>query len=267
VTTPIPIPDGPPADFTSILCGPWAQPSDIPETYRGNLSDGQWRTLILYASEILYHLSGRRWLGIGCEETTTFASTPAAIGTGSWPYAADWSCGCWIPGGAWFGWGYGVMWAGEHPRPAALKLDSSTTEVTSVSTAAGVLDPAAYRLSSSGYLERIDGGTWPVCGENGPTIVAAARGIAPPLGGVMACIQFVIELYKQWANDPTCAIPNRATSVSRQGITVTLDTSAFLDKGRTGIRGVDTWLLAENPKGRRRGGSVWSPDLPAGRRG
>jgi hypothetical protein len=271
MTDPVPVPDGPPANTTAMLCGPWAQPSDIPETYRALLSDNQWRVLIMYASEVLYLLSGSRWLGVGCEATATFVSRPAAIGTGTWPFESDYSCGCWssgiLAGETWYGWGYLVGYAGPHPAPVALKLDGSATAITAVTEGVTTLDPALYRLSRSGWIERTDGLNWSLCGGRGPTVVSYSRGVAPPLGGVMSVIQFAIELYKQWAGDKSCAIPIRATQVTRQGISITIDPTAWLDKRRTGIPPIDGWLAAVNPKGRTRGGSVWSPDIPTGTRG
>lgn len=272
MTNPLPIPDGPPANTTDILCGPWAQPSDIPERWRASISDDQWRVLILYASEVLYLLSGSRWLGIGCEETKTFASRPIAIGAGTWPFESEFSCGCWSNGilageAWWYGWGFAVGYSGSHPQVVALKLDPNATTITSVTVGGDTLDSTLYRLSGSGWVQRTDGRPWSLCGEEGPTAVTYSRGISPPLSGVMACIQLAIEFYKQWANDPSCAIPLKATNVTRQGISITSDPTTWLDKRRTGVPPVDGWLAAVNPKGRQRGGSVWSPDLPTGTRG
>lgn len=266
----LPIPDVPPASATTVLCSPWAQPSDVPESVRSQATNGQWAQVLLYASEVLYQLSGCRWRGVGCADSVVVRSRPAAIGSGVWPMVSYGVCGCWVYDGAgsawsWSSWGYAPGCREfAHPRPGSVMVDPDATAIIAVTDAGGVVDPAGYRLSESGWVQRVDGAGWAVCGPDGPTTIEYLLGVAPPVSGVMACVRFAVELFKAWSKDPSCAIPERATATTRQGVSMTFDPDTYLSKRRTGVASVDQWLVTVNPKGRARGGSVWSPDLPTG---
>jgi len=279
VTTPLPIPDVPPAQASEILCGPWASPSDVPETFRGRASTNQWLTILLMASELLYQLTGHRWRGSGCTATAEIRSHPYGAGSGTWPFQDIGACGCWLqaPGLSYAtnyadAWLFNAAWRGAHPRPLAVDLDVSATAITSVTLGDGtLLDPAAYRLTPAGWLERVDGLGWSGCGEEGPTTVVYERGVNPPVGGITACVQLAMELVKSWCGDQGCAIPPNASTIQRQGITITLDVSKFLQEHRTGIPAVDLWIESVNPRRKngtrpQRQAAVWSPDLPTATR-
>lgn len=274
MTTPLPIPDVPPAQASAVLCGPWATPADVPEKWRQRASDDQWVTILRMAAEILFSMTGEQWRGTGCEQRMELRSRPHA-GDGVWP--SPWVCGCWSVmwqanytsvASAWLS---RPGWAGIHPHPVAVQLDADATAVTEVTLADGtVLDPTAYRLSGAGWLERIDGKHWSVCGPTGPTTITYSRGMPPPLGGIIACVNFAIEMVKSWSGE-ACAIPQTATQVTRQGLSVQIDPTAFLKDHRTGVIMVDQWIESVNPllKGggrRRREAQIWSPDLPTGTR-
>lgn len=76
----------------------------------------------------------------------------------------------------------------------------------------------------------------------------------------------VLKLAKEFALDATdgrSTLPERITSITRQGITWTvLDPADFLDKGRTGVIFVDTWLMALNPMRTRQKARVIDPRSP-----
>jgi hypothetical protein len=280
VTSPsLPIPDVPPAQASIILCGPWASPSDIPEHWRGRASDNQWLVILGLASEVLYSLTGHQWRGVGCSDRLVMRSRPPSIGSGSWPFLDAYACGCWaIAPGYGFAttyadaWMFNTAWRGLHPSPMAIELDADAMAITRVERSnADDLDPTAYRLSKSGWAERVDGQGWQLCGADGYTTIHYDKGQAPPAGGVVAAVNLAIEFVKSWCGDAGCALPQNATQVTRQGISITMDTSAFLKESRTGVPIVDMWIETVNPRrksGSRpiRQGSVWSPDLPAGTR-
>lgn len=276
---PLPIPDVPPAQASAILCGPWASPSDVPETYRGRASTNQWLVLLAMAGELLYQLSGHRWLGTGCEATAEIRSRPTALGAGQWPFQDIGSCGCWRlqPGYGYAqaytdAWLSDRFWRGAHPAPVAVLLDPQASSVTSVTTSDGVLvAPEAYELTEAGWLQRLDGKGWSGCGTAGPTVIEYAKGRTPPVGAIAACVQLAIEFLRSMCGDQGCAIPQNATQITRQGVTISMDFSSFLKEMRTGVPMVDLWLNSVNPadkNGRRRArqASVWSPDLPTATR-
>jgi hypothetical protein len=76
-----------------------------------------------------------------------------------------------------------------------------------------------------------------------------------------------LEFAKLWAGDDSCALPQRVTSVSRQGVSYTiLDNQEFIAELRTGLYAVDLFLKVANPDNARRRSKVFSPDQPRARR-
>lgn len=62
-----------------------------------------------------------------------------------------------------------------------------------------------------------------------------------------------------------CVLPERVTSVSRQGMSWTLlDPQDFFEKGRTGIYEVDLLISTINPSRAKRRARVFSPESPPG---
>jgi hypothetical protein len=117
-------------------------------------------------------------------------------------------------------------------------------------------------ITRPGWLGRTDGLGWAVCGDT--TTVTYEHGRPPPAGGVQAVILLGVELALGATGNPSCALPVRWQSITREGMTITaLDGREFLDSGLTGLTPVDLWLRSVNPQGRTRRGIVWSPDLPA----
>jgi hypothetical protein len=76
-----------------------------------------------------------------------------------------------------------------------------------------------------------------------------------------------MEFAKLWAGDEDCALPQRVTSISRQGVSYTLlDSQDFIDDVRTGLYAVDLFLKTVNPDKARAKSRVFSPDVPRARR-
>jgi hypothetical protein len=75
------------------------------------------------------------------------------------------------------------------------------------------------------------------------------------------------ELVKLYEGDDTCALPQRVTSVNRQGVSYTvLDNQDFIDELKTGLYAVDLFLKTANPDKARARSRVFSPDTPRARR-
>jgi hypothetical protein len=255
------------APFSQVLCSSWALVADLSTEQRAalvSLTDNQVNTYLLRASEILWALSGRRWYGQGCTETATLRSHPPQPGQGTWPYHRMWgACACW---------GSGVVldgrlfpgfadYRGEHiASPMAVKLPRSrVNSIVSVTIDGNPF--AAYRMLQSGWVERTDGQGWRMCDDS--TVIVYTYGEAPPAGGRDAAIALGVELAKAAIGDKTCRLPQRVTSVTRQGLSFSqIDPFTFLDKGRTGLLVVDMWLASVNPEARPQAAGVWSPDIP-----
>lgn len=248
-----------------VLCSSWATSEDVPTTVRAtvSLTDAELDVQLLKASELLWALSGRRWLGAGCEEQATLRSVKPQPGLGTWPYHSTWGvCPCW----SWGIWDAGYLWpasgwSGQHAAaPIAVQLPrSGVTAVTAV-TING--DPFTdWHLLPSGWLERTDGRGWDMCGDT--TIISYEHGQPPPLGGRDAAVELGVELAKALTNDNSCRLPVRTLQVTRQGVSMTvLDPAEYLEKGKVGLPGVDLWLAAVNPKAIPQAAWVWSPDIP-----
>jgi hypothetical protein len=74
--------------------------------------------------------------------------------------------------------------------------------------------------------------------------------------------EFFLWLTEQ---DDDCQLPDNVTSITREGLGIELATPQdFLDKGRTGMAKVDTWLSQVNAKRALRPSAVYTPDSPPG---
>jgi hypothetical protein len=93
-------------------------------------------------------------------------------------------------------------------------------------------------------------GTWGITYEAGRPV---------PEDAVMAIRPFACQLLKLVVGSD-CEMPEWVTFLTRQGLTMTLDPAAFLDKGRTGVAFTDMWLAAVNPHRLRRRPRIASPD-------
>lgn len=252
------------APYSALLCAPWATVADVPAETRDKLglTDGQWATPLMVASELLFMLTGRRWYGGGCTEQAYLRSMPPGPGTGSWPYHDSWrNCGCWAHA-TWLN-GYPVgPFAGPWPHVEVMAVRMPRSPVTSVLSVTIDGQPfTSYSFTRSGWLERLDGRGWNVC--SGDTEVTYTYGEAPPLAGVQAAITLATELAKDMYGVAGCRLPKRLTSITRQGVTADFaDSMDILREGGTGIASIDMWIFAVNPDARPHRAGVWSPDVP-----
>jgi hypothetical protein len=128
-----------------------------------------------------------------------------------------------------------------------------------------LIDPSEYQVVDRAYVRAVAGATWSPCTQDlTVTYVAGAR---VPEAGLRAARVLGNELLKARVNPDACQLPDRVTSVARQGVSYTiLDSQDFLEDGRTGLYEVDLFLRAANPDKARKRARVFSPDLPrAGR--
>lgn len=106
-------------------------------------------------------------------------------------------------------------------------------------------------------------GCWGRCSE---ITVAYTYGVSPPASGIHAATELANQYLWAATDDPKCSLPQRVTSISRQGVSWTLlDQQDFLEEGRTGIYIVDLFLKAVNPYNAKMRPRVFSPDIPKAR--
>ena len=141
--------------------------------------------------------------------------------------------------------------------------------VTEVRVNGVVLDPAAYELTGR-WLARVDGGEcWPSCQdpsvpdtEDGTFSVVFSPGLALPVAGQIAAGALASE-FARACNGAACGLPAQISSLTRQGVEVEfVDPVEAIGSGRTGIREVDLFVQAVNPKSLAQRPRVYSPDLP-----
>ena len=127
----------------------------------------------------------------------------------------------------------------------------------------GIIDPSSYYLVDHSTIHIRPGTAWTPCN----TEVTYEYGAVVPMAGKMAARTLALEFAKLWAGDEECMLPQRVTSVSRQGVSYTiLDNQEFIEELRTGLYAVDLFLKTTNPDNARRKSKVFSPDTPRARR-
>jgi hypothetical protein len=126
-----------------------------------------------------------------------------------------------------------------------------------------VLDPSSYYLVDHSTIQIKAGTPWTPCNVE----ITYAYGIPVPTAGKMAARKLAIEFARLWAGDEMCELPQRVTSVSRQGVSYTiLDNQEFIQELRTGLYEIDLFLKVVNPDNARRKSKVFSVDTPRARK-
>lgn len=127
-----------------------------------------------------------------------------------------------------------------------------------------VIPEDEWELYNGSSVRPADGASWRVTGEIEITYTAGAY---PPEAGKRAARVLANELLLSRIDPGTCRLPERVTSISREGISMSvIDPQTFMEKGKTGIYEVDLFLNAVNPSGAKTKPRVTSPDLPQVRR-
>ena len=126
-----------------------------------------------------------------------------------------------------------------------------------------IIDPQTYYLSDHSTIFGTPNAKW----SSSNVEVTYTYGSPPPTAGRAAARILALELVKLYEGDDTCALPQRVTSVARQGVSYTvLDNQSFIDELRTGIYAIDLFLKTANPDRARARSRVFSPDTPRARR-
>jgi hypothetical protein len=240
---------------------------DAPTTPEG---DAALQLNIDSAVELLYSLSGRQFPGT-MSSTVRPTSKPSYMPVDTW--ASQMRVGLWSSGwnASWL-WGIcsGCHYAGCC-NPDTIGLGRSPViSVEQVQIDANILDPSEYQVYEQKWLTRMtccDG--WPTCqrlscpvGDPCTFEVQFTWGQDPPQIGKTAAGKLSSELYKADQPGLACTLPQRITSITRQGVSIAiLDPQTFLDKGLTGNYQIDIFIKAYNPGGQVRRPTVFSPDV------
>jgi len=128
------------------------------------------------------------------------------------------------------------------------------------------VDPATYRVDNGNLLTRIGPDCWPACQDmtaapGSPNTFTVKYLNAIPVDGLSAYAAGVLACeFAKACSGQDCALPRGATSVARQGVTITLQQASFPD-GFTGIPEVDAEIRRWNPHALAATSRVWSPSM------
>ena len=175
-----------------------------------------------------------------------------------------WADGTWYPyifNGVWRN-----CWAGCATGPwscctcrpdCQVWLPGPVNSIVEVSVDGELIDPTTYRVDDGQWLVRThDVSTedcWPICQDynlnsgTGVFSVTYQRGLPVP----SVLLRAAGELACEWAKNcvgQACRLPQRVTSIARQGVNVSLaDMDALLLNGLTGVVTVDQLIARFNP--------------------
>jgi hypothetical protein len=253
----IPSPDAEPS--TMGPCTAWLTGDEVADCCASAVADvGSFTSLLddsaAVASQLLYELSGRRWVGLcsregvrPCHGDCTCGWQILSRGHIVSPYDCSSSC---------YG---GSCWCRDLSR---IRLSGYVREVTEVKIDGVVLNPSEYRVDEHKWLTRLNGSRWPHCSradladtEEGTFSVSYTYGKTPPLAGVEAAKQLACQVYGWCASGGAagdCDIPDGAIRITRQGITIERAMFArnpVTGAWETGLSAVDFFLNTYNPKG------------------
>lgn len=225
---------------------------------------------VLSASQVTWALTGRQYSTCDvtvrpCRRTCAeFPSLDFRPGwQGPWPVLVN---------GAWFNLACQCGSTCSCRELCEVDLPYPVCEVSEVVVDGAALDPGAYRVDDFRKLVRTDGECWPRCqdmaapdSEVGTWSVTLTYGREPPQIAFDAAAELACELIKARIGQ-TCRLPQRMTSLTRQGVTMSLlDPMSFFKDGRTGLYLMDLAIRALNPKMLARAPGVYSPDAPSWR--
>lgn len=247
------------------LCTPWLTPADLvlcdidqdgsgdPPTAEEEAAAAR---AVLVASLMLYRASGRQYPGL-CTDVVR----PCA-GCGLPSQSLDYPFGGSRPIGL-----YGPCSCGPHRDVqcgcsvhAAVQLPGRpiTSIVSVLMNGTDITDDVTVIDGDS--LIRISGTPWPciqdltkAATEPGTWQVTYTYGRIPDADGLLAAEVLACQLLAGWCTSPgcpECKLPQRLTSMTREGDTIqmaALDPFEFLEGGRFGVYEVDSWLSLENP--------------------
>ena len=239
------------------VCAAWATNADLTGCHTTSADAATITRALAAASDLLWRWSGYRWGGI-CEETVRPCAQNTYLGEdyADWGGLTSWGGPYWLPA-----WGYCACQADVH-RSCACSLISEVdlgriplVSITQVKIDGAVLAAANYRIDDRRWLVRIDGSSWPCCQD----LVAADTatntwsasftwGAAPPASGVVAAIDLGYELL-QACTGGACSLPERVSSVARQGVNMQFISPEQLGNDglggiRAGVKSVDLFLSA-----------------------
>lgn len=265
------------------LCAPWATADDVSgDCCAGTVDPNKMDDALAGASLILYNLTGRQWPG-ECTDVIrpTAEHAPDLLRPGWVPYGGY--TGPWAAGGqnAYAYNFFGGMWGacscnrttvcGLHSVSEILLPGYPVASITTVKIDGVTRPSAGYRIQDRARLVWVPQTSdtregWPCCQrvelastEVNTWEVTYKWGAGPPAIGQRFAATLACQLYKTLspADAEGCRLPQRITSITRQGVTLAvLDSFQVFQDGLTGLPEIDLWISSD-----RRARSGRSPDV------
>jgi hypothetical protein len=242
------------------MTGLWADVSDLEKPTSPNALEA-----LQTASYLIWVLSGRRWSGWHTV-TEEYVCDGFMTRCGQWiPTTQQWEVAeqhfITTSGDPYWGHRPGQHFLFLRRRPARelLAVQRMDTNVMLDLTTLAIYD---YAYLASADLNAECTSCWDPCGLE----VTYKWGGPPPPAGVTAVLELANEFVKSIECPDECRLPERVTSVTRQGISYQIfDPQDFMTDGRVGLYAVDVFLKAVNPNRAQLPARVFSPDLPVAR--
>lgn len=157
----------------------------------------------------------------------------------------------------------GYCRCGSGDRIRVLSAAGPVIEVTEVTVDGVTVDETAYRFyPSSQLLYRVPPDVWPTrdvkwadCGDPDTMCVEVLVGSVPDAWALSVHAELTCELLKS-CTGVACRIPRNATSVTGQGVTISLSATEL----KQFIPSVAGWVAAVNPANATQPTKLYSPD-------
>lgn len=225
-----------------------------------------------YGALVVWAATGRRY---GLCERTIRPCGRVSLPWNNLPWGYYWSEGTWMPyvfSGQWrncsnCGGAFGCCPC-EPNCQVWLPPPVYSIPATGISQDDEIIPVDAWRVDDGQWLVRTDGDCWPSCQDYnvdsgvGAFQVTYFKGLAVPGPLLRAAGELACEWAKNCVGAP-CRLPQRVTSISRQGVSVSLaDVDQLLENGLTGVTTVDQVIRNFNPYRLTSQMKIASPDWP-----
>jgi hypothetical protein len=241
----------------------WTTPSDLGGTYGSSVYADE---ACQMASNILWSMSGRKYNGTATVTERYITAINAfryqgASAKNFFPHVLGGSVYN-VPSEDWNDSGYQSDGTSSLSRIRLRGKPVQEVHLVRSMYNGQLVNDDTYYVAEHSTIVAYKGTPWPP----GNLEVTYTYGAPIPVAGQMAAKLFAIELIKLWEGDD-CALPDRVTSISRQGVSYTiLDNQDFLENMRTGIYAIDLFLKTANPSKALAPSKIFSPDIPRPRR-